>query len=613
MLHLEKDIEKSPRPIDIEGSKIILFQMKNCICKILKEDGSHGTGFFCKIPFDESILYLLITNNHILNEYDIEDDKNIEIAINDNKICINLKLDKWRKRFTDSFLDVTFIEINPENDNIKYFLDIDENININLNNYFSKKSIYILHYPKGDKVKVSYGLSQKILNNNIQHYCCTEKGSSGSPILLLETFKVIGVHIGAPLHSFEYNTGNFIKSAISIFKNKEKDKLRNKLSISQTKYENKNIFINENLEFNSKSSFKKFGQTKKEKENNYINKKNTHIKFSNLKKLSQDIVINILVFLDDNDLINIFKINDKFKLFFNMSICNAYYFEIKYQLNKYKSDLEVLKYSLIYSKVKERLKIDFSINIRFINHENDNEPKYFQLIYFYNYYKSNSRKENKIMDYYLYDLYPKKYETSKIYIDKSISSINGNNNKVVFIQPILPFKINDKGIINLEIFSINNFFIDPNSIKLVLKKCNLKNYLSNFSIRKNDLRICQYEYSCRHWKLFNKNNFKLNELIKKIKNYFQKNFMIKEMTYNDNTTFLIVKLNLVANSHGIFEFNNIDNISETHIIIRNKDEIIQNEINKNNIPFEKRQILEIRVGDSLTVYLSLENKILNNF
>ena len=236
-----------------------------------------------------------------------------------------------------------------------------------------------------------------------------------------------------------------------------------------------------------------------------------------------------------------------------------------------------------------------------------------KLIYFYNYYKSNSSKENKIMDYYLYDLYPKKSETSNIYINKSISSINGNNNKIVFIQPILPFKINDKTIINLEIFSINNFFIDPYSIKLVLKKCNLKNYLSNFKRIDNNLRICQYEYSCFHWKLINKHNYKLNELIMKIKNYFQKNFMIKEITYNDNTTFLIVKLNLVANSHGILDFNNIDNISETYIIIKNKDEIIENEINKNNIPFEKRQILEIRVGDSLIVYLSFDIKIFDNF
>ena len=30
----------------------------------------------------------------------------------------------------------------------------------------------------------------------INHYCNTEDGSSGSPILSLENFKVIGVHYG---------------------------------------------------------------------------------------------------------------------------------------------------------------------------------------------------------------------------------------------------------------------------------------------------------------------------------------------------------------------------------------------------------------------------------
>ena len=221
---------------------------------------------------------------------------------------------------------------------------------------------------------MSNGLSNEILDNNIQHYCCTEKGSSGPPILLLETFKVIGVNIGAPLNSFnsfEYNIGNYIKSTINAFKNKEEEKLnfksainefknkekeklnskefdikisklRNNLSNSKTNYENKNFYMNENQ---------------------FINKKNIYIKFSNLKKLYKRVLFNILVFLDDNDLINIFITNNKFKLLLNMSICDAYFFEIKNQINRYKLDLEVLKYSLIYSTVKERLKIDFSINI----------------------------------------------------------------------------------------------------------------------------------------------------------------------------------------------------------------------------------------------------------
>ena len=59
------------------------------------------------------------------------------------------------------------------------------------------KSIYILHYPKG-KLNVSYGLINIIIDNKtINHYCITEEGSSGSPILSLETFKLIGIHYGS--------------------------------------------------------------------------------------------------------------------------------------------------------------------------------------------------------------------------------------------------------------------------------------------------------------------------------------------------------------------------------------------------------------------------------
>jgi len=60
----EKYIENSVNPVSIEGLEKILFQMKNCICKIYKNDGTKGTGFFCRIPFpDESnLLHVLFTN-----------------------------------------------------------------------------------------------------------------------------------------------------------------------------------------------------------------------------------------------------------------------------------------------------------------------------------------------------------------------------------------------------------------------------------------------------------------------------------------------------------------------------------------------------------------------
>ena len=83
----EKYILQSVFPIPIEGLEKILFQMKSCICKIFnKNTGQAGTGFFCKIPFPNklNLLPVLITNNHALNQNDIETGKIIDININNN-------------------------------------------------------------------------------------------------------------------------------------------------------------------------------------------------------------------------------------------------------------------------------------------------------------------------------------------------------------------------------------------------------------------------------------------------------------------------------------------------------------------------------------------------
>ena len=219
---LEKHIEKSPIPVSIEGVEQILFQMKNSVCKIIKCDGDKGTGFFCRIPYNNfNLLPVLITNNHVLNEDDIQNNKKIEFTINDDKKCRSIKIDKNRIKYTNEELDVTFIEIKPKEDKIDNFLDIDDSIEKDLENLYSNKSIYIMHYPKGTNANVSFGLTKKLIDSNFIHICSTDRGSSGSPILLLDSFKVIGIHKGAPKeNNFEFNYGIFIKEAINLFKQK---------------------------------------------------------------------------------------------------------------------------------------------------------------------------------------------------------------------------------------------------------------------------------------------------------------------------------------------------------------------------------------------------------
>ena len=62
----ESMIKEQPIPVTLEGTRIILNQMENCICKIYKDNGAIGTGFFCEIPF--MIFYLIyLKDSHIIN------------------------------------------------------------------------------------------------------------------------------------------------------------------------------------------------------------------------------------------------------------------------------------------------------------------------------------------------------------------------------------------------------------------------------------------------------------------------------------------------------------------------------------------------------------------
>ena len=247
----EKLIEDQPIPVSIEGTEIILDQMKKCICQIYLKDGNKGTGFFCKIPFDNNLLPVLITNNHVLNENDIENNKKIELSI--NNVVKEIEIDNSRKRYTNSDIniDITIIEIKPNKDGFYDYLNLDENDiyknkrNIELE--YKKKSIYILHYPKG-KLNVSYGLINNIIDNKkINHYCRTEDGSSGSPILSLETFKVIGIHYGSSQNN-KLNYGTFIKYAIDLFNNKYKNEIN--IIYETDKEGNENIFGDKFVENN---------------------------------------------------------------------------------------------------------------------------------------------------------------------------------------------------------------------------------------------------------------------------------------------------------------------------------------------------------------------------
>ena len=218
-----------PNAISYECILNIKEQMEKNICKI-KIGQERGTGFFCKIPFPDknNMLPVFVTNNHVINEkFLFEKDSKINLDIKEEADIIEIDLIN-RITYTNEEYDITIIELKEE-DNIKSYLELDDIImndilnDINKNKEFIDKTIYIIQYPKGE-----LSLSIGILNNmckdkkfNFRHKCCTERGSSGSPILNINN-KVIGIHKrGHDKGINEYNEGTFLNYVIKDFIKKE--------------------------------------------------------------------------------------------------------------------------------------------------------------------------------------------------------------------------------------------------------------------------------------------------------------------------------------------------------------------------------------------------------
>ena len=210
-------IKNSPAPVDIAGTKTILNQMMNCICKI-KINATNGTGFFCKIPYKNRSIKVLMTNYHVLDDIYYQQNKDITLLLNDEKEVKIINLGIERKTYFNKDYDVAMIEL-KENDNINNYLELDDNLfKEETKAYYKDISIYTLHYPYGNKASVSYGLSSDIDDYEMKHLCSTEHGSSGSPILNLSNNKVIGIHKQGS-KKFNFNLGTCLKFPLNDFYN----------------------------------------------------------------------------------------------------------------------------------------------------------------------------------------------------------------------------------------------------------------------------------------------------------------------------------------------------------------------------------------------------------
>ena len=209
-------MKDSVEPVSIEGTKKILSQLINCICKI-KIKGVFGTGFFF-INFGKETIKVLMTNYHILNEKYFEESKKLNIYINDEKEIIIIDFEIKRTTYFNKDYDIALIELKEE-DKIKNYLELDDNLfQDNPKIIYENKSIYVLQYQNNKNECVSYGLLNSMDKYNFTYKCSTFNESSGSPILNLKNNKLIGMHLNG---SINYNKGTLLKLPIKDFINKK--------------------------------------------------------------------------------------------------------------------------------------------------------------------------------------------------------------------------------------------------------------------------------------------------------------------------------------------------------------------------------------------------------
>ena len=187
------------------------------ICKIFSEN-KIGTGFLIKIYKNGRPTFCLMTNQHIITKEMVELNKVVDISYDCEEKWIQIKLDKMERFIEcDEFLDVSIIEIIPS-DKIKEKFFLFPNMNHNIN--YANKEIYIIQYPEGEKLSYSTGKIKYVSDNELAYDASTKKGSSGSPIFLLNTKEVIGIHKQGCSDKIE-NYGILIHSVIESLQNRQ--------------------------------------------------------------------------------------------------------------------------------------------------------------------------------------------------------------------------------------------------------------------------------------------------------------------------------------------------------------------------------------------------------
>ena len=222
--------------------------------KIRLNNNEIGSGFLLKFIRNYKPFYCLMTNQHVISPYLVQNKSEILVKYDNEMFSILLKLDR-EERIIFCFeedpminADVTLVEIIPK-DNIQeqYFLMSNTDYSY-LPNFI--QNIKVVQYPHGGLLSVSDGQILGLCIQNITyffHNASTQGGSSGSPIVLDGDDKVIAIHKGT---NYTLNIGIFIKNIVLKMRGFQKNgRYREFYSNGNLKYEGN--FINDEYNDNN--------------------------------------------------------------------------------------------------------------------------------------------------------------------------------------------------------------------------------------------------------------------------------------------------------------------------------------------------------------------------
>ena len=490
---------------DAEAPKIslkIANQVSKAICKIIYEN-NRGTGFFININDD---LKCIATCYHVISKDIINNSIIIEIH-NKKRIEIELK-----ERYIESFenLDITIIEVKDSdilrNEDID-FLNCESDYSQGYKQ-FKESYIFTLQYP-GNDIDIASGKIKKINNYEFAHNIHTDNGSSGSPIILASSIKVIGIHNSRDMED-KINYATFIGEIFKIknfIKKKEKNNIRNKISsdvinkvdksicmiIYKKKNEEKNgtgffILLN-NIKY-LVTSFKIIGK-------NIIND-SIYIKIYNKIEIKIELKERNIKFLEDLD-ITILEIKESDEI---IKYIDFLTYDLNYTegYNQYK-DIDVLIFQYIKDKIEvgSGKIIDILSNSEFKYNININNASFGYPILLPNTLKViGISKQCYINDNKIY------YGTfiGEIFKNNRLN-INENNFKYIQNQNV------DNN--NIKIEHNENINKPPNNINCIIDGVI---YISEDNINKDIRIINSYEEMCREYNLEIKEEYRNEEEIK---------------------------------------------------------------------------------------------------